>query len=75
MKNSLINKFNLIINLWLAVIIGVTTIIGYKTGLNGFLVASLVLAISLLMFNALLISLHIRKAIRIQPSQEEKFNR
>ena len=75
MKNTVINKFYIVINLWLAVIIGVTTVIGYKTGLNGFYVASLALAISLLMFNALLFSLHIRRAIRIQPSQKEKFNR
>ena len=75
MKNTLANKINLIISLWLAVIIGVTTIIGYQTEIREFYIASLVLAIILLALNALFLSLYIRKAWRIQPSQQENFNR
>ena len=75
MKNTLMNKLNIIISLWLTVIIGVTVVLGYKTEISEFYIASLVLASILFVFNALFLSLHIRKAWRIQPSQKEKFNR
>lgn len=75
MKNTMINKFQIVITLWLAMIIGVVTVIGYKTGINGFYIASLILAAILFAFNALLLSLHIRKAWHIQPSQKENFYR
>lgn len=75
MKNTMINKFNLIISLWLTAIIAVLTIIGFKTGIKELFIASLVLLAILMLSNALFISLHIRKAWRIQPSQKEKFNR
>lgn len=75
MKNTIVNKFQLVITLWLAAIIGVTTFIGYKTGISGFYIASLIIASILFALNALFLSLQIRKAWHIQPSQKENLYR
>lgn len=75
MKNTILNKFIVIISLWLLAIIGVNIFIGYRANIVGFHIAAIIVAIILLTINALHISLLTRKALRIQPKQAENVNR
>lgn len=75
MKNTILNKFIVIISLWLLTIIGVNIFIGYRANIVGFYIAAIIVAIILLTINALHISLLARKALRIQPKQAENVNR
>lgn len=75
MKNTLMNKFVIVISLWLLVIMGANIYIGYRANLFGFHIAAIIVATLLLSLNALHISLLVRKAIRIQPKQAENVNR
>lgn len=74
MKNTIINKFVIVISLWLMAIIGINVFVGYETGLFGFHVVAILVATILLAINALHISLRVHQALRIQPKQAERIN-
>ena len=71
----MINKFVIVISLWLIAIVGITIFLSVETKLIGFRIAAMVVAIILFSINALHISLRIRKALRLQPKQAKKLNR
>ena len=71
----MINKFVVIVSLWLLAIMGVSLFIGYRANIVGFNIAAIVLAIILVSINALHISLLVSKVIRIQPKTAKNINR
>lgn len=78
MKNTshpIVNKFVVVISLWLLAILGISAILAVKTSLLFFNIMALVCAIILCLGNALFLSLNIRKALRIAPDMKEKYNR
>ena len=78
MKNTshpIVNKFVVVISLWLLAILGISAILAVKTSLLFFNIMALVSAIILCLGNALFLSLNIRKALRIAPDMKEKYNR
>lgn len=75
MKNTTINKFVVILSLWLLAIMGVSLFIGYRANIVGFHIAAIILAIILVTINALHISLLVRKVIHVQPKTAKNINR
>ena len=79
MKNTsntnIVNKFVVVISLWLLVILGISAILALKTSLLFFNILALVSAIILCLGNALFLSVSIRNALRIAPTQKENYNR
>ena len=74
-SNPIVNKFVVVISLWLLAILGISAILAVKTSLLFFNIMALVSAIILCLGNALFLSLNIRKALRIAPDMKEKYNR
>ena len=77
MKNTskLVNKFVVVISLWLLVILVINVILAMRTSLLFFNIVAMVSAIILCLGNALFLSVSIRNALRIAPKQKEKYNR
>lgn len=74
-SNPIVNKFVVVISLWLLAILGISAILAVKTSLLFFNIMALVSAIILCLGNVLFLSLNIRKALRIAPDMKEKYNR
>ena len=53
MTATMIKKYNIIISLWLALIIGTLCVFGYELGINGFYFAALIVGVLLLISNAI----------------------
>ncbi len=74
-KNPTVNKFVVVISLWLLAMIVLSTILALRTSLLVFTFVALVLAILLFLLNASFLSFKMYRALRITPKQEENYNR
>ena len=74
-RNNLINKFVVILTLWLLAIAGINLYIGYRIEVVALMYVALGIAILTFVVNALFLSLRFIRALHISPKQKEKYNR
>ena len=74
-KKGLINKFIIVLTLWLLTMMGISIYVGYRVEVMAFNYIALSLALIIIAVNALFLSLRFHKALHISPKQKEKYNR